>query len=382
MRLLGFLLLLSPLDGYGFSIPGKIFVRKGSLSMSSALIVQNKGGGHGELGYQLAKKLSTNSKISSITILQDDACNDSKEPFKSYETDLPNVRVVKAGLSDESMTSKEMESLLGAGNSFEYVWDNASKGPVGAGKAICDCAKEWNTKIFTYVSSAGMYQPGSDASFPLPETTPVKESAGQNLFEKYAVELGLPLVTFRPQYIYGEKANKFDYIDWYFDRLVRGLPLPIPGDGKQLVSLTNSVDVASLLSSVLDNPSKAIEQRYFNCGTDELHSYDEVAQMCAGIAGVPQENYNIEHFDVTVFGKANFPFRPGNFYVAPDLAKEKLGWSGSSNSLKNDLKWYYEEYKNRRPISSTNLNLAKDWEIVKTISKRGSIYKKYDPACN
>ena len=39
-----------------------------SMSMSSALIVQNKGGGHGELGFQLAKNLSSNnSKISSST---------------------------------------------------------------------------------------------------------------------------------------------------------------------------------------------------------------------------------------------------------------------------------------------------------------------------
>ena len=134
-----------------------------SLSMSAALIVQNKGGGHGELGFQLAKNLASNSKITSITILQDSACNDSKEPFCAYATDIPDVKIVKADLADESMTAEDMQKLLGSG-SFEYVWDNSSKGAVGAGKAVVDCAKAWDSKLLTYVSSAGVYQPGDVVS--------------------------------------------------------------------------------------------------------------------------------------------------------------------------------------------------------------------------
>lgn len=351
------------------------------LHMSAALIVQNKGGGHGELGYQLAKVLSTNEKITSITILQDDACNDEKEPFKSYESDLPDVTVVKASLADESMTSTDLQSILGEGKQFDYVWDNASKGPVGSGKAVCDCAKDWDVKLFTYVSSAGMYQPGSDATFPMPETTPIKESAGQAQFDAYAVELGLPLVSFRPQYIYGEKANKYDYIDWYIDRLVRELPLPIPGDGSQKVSLTNSKDVATLLTAPLNNEEAAIEQRFFNCGTDQLVSYNEVAYMCAEAAGIPKEKVMIEHYDADLFGKAYFPFRLTDFYVAPDTAKDKLNYEGAKNSLSEDLKWYYESYQ-ARGGPTKKMELIKDWEITVGSTSRydiGSIYDKYDP---
>ena len=110
------------------------------------------------MGFQLAKNLSSNSKITSITILQDSACNDAKEPFASYASDIPDVKIVKADLADESMSSDEMQKLLD-GKSFDYVWDNASKGAVGAGKAVVDCAKAWDSKLLTYVSSAGIYQP-------------------------------------------------------------------------------------------------------------------------------------------------------------------------------------------------------------------------------
>lgn len=344
-----------------FSLPTTAFnVRPStSLSMSAALIVQNKGGGHGELGFQLAKNLSSNPKITSITILQDSACKDSKEPFCSYATDIPDVRVVKANLADESMTAADVQTLLGEGEAFEYVWDNASKGAEGtAGKAIIDSAKNWNSKLLTYVSSAGIYKP--NGVFPMPETTPVKDSAGQVLYEKYAIDNGLPFVSFRPQYIYGEKSNKWDYIDWYFDRLVRGEPLPIPGDGSQKVSLTNSEDVASLLASVLNDEAAAVEQTFFNCGTDQLVSYDEVAAMCAEAAGI--SDYKIEHYDGSL-GKAKFPFRLTDFYVAPDTAKEKLGWKGPKHSLVDDLPWYYESYKARGGLDK-EMEFVEDKEVL------------------
>ena len=327
-----------------------------------ALIVQNKGGGHGELGYQLAKTLQNQEQITSVTILQDDACDDTKEPFKSYAADLPGVKVIKASLSDESMSADDVNSLLG-GDTFEYVWDNASKGPVGSGKAICDAAKGWNPKLFAYVSSAGMYQPTDDTVFPMAETTPIKESAGQAQFEAYAAEIGLPLVTFRPQYIYGPKANKYSYIDWYFDRICRGEPLPIPGDGTQIVSLTNSEDVAFMLASPLNNETAAVEQRYFNCGTDIQLSYDDVAKLCAQVAGV--EDYTIVHYDAAKLGKGTFPFRPANFYVAPDKIKEYLTYgSAAEHTVRGDLsEFYFENYKARGSLDK-DVDFSKDKEIL------------------
>lgn len=335
--------------------------------MSAALIVQNKGGGHGELGYQLAKTLSSHPKISSITILQDDACDDAKEPFKSYPTEFSDgVKVVKAPLGDESMTSKDLQSILGDGTAFEYVWDNASKAPEGSGKAVCECCRTWGVKLLTYVSSAGMYVPDDETEFPMAETTPIKD-AGQARYDAYAAELGLPLVSFRPQYIYGPKSNKHDYIDWYFDRIVRGEKLLIPGDGEQKVSLTNSEDVAELLASPLNDEAAAVEQRFFNCGTDKLYSYDDVARMCleAAVAGGADgvDGISIEHYDGKRLGKGSFPFRVTDFYVAPDAAKSKLGYGGAKHDLPGDLGPYFESYKARGGLER-EVDFSKDAEII------------------
>lgn len=53
-----------------------------------ALIAQNKGGGHGEIGYHLALKLI--EKDISVTLLQDGAGkNKDKQPFARFGGRLP-----------------------------------------------------------------------------------------------------------------------------------------------------------------------------------------------------------------------------------------------------------------------------------------------------
>lgn len=169
--------------------------------------------------------------------------------------------------------------------------------------------------------------------------------------------------------------------DYFFDRIVRELPIPIPGDGSQLVSLTNSRDVASLLASPLNNEAAAIKQRIFNCGTDQLVSYNDVAQMCAQVAGV--ESAVVEHYDPDLFEKTVFPFRNTNFYVDPSTAKKVLDWPGPQHDLASDLPSYFEDYK-ARGGPTKKISLRKDWEICvgsKTPPQgySESIYDKYDP---
>lgn len=183
--------------------------RKSSQLEATALIVQNKGGGHGELGFQVAQLLSKDNHY--VTILQDRAANFDKEPFTSYESDLANCKIVKADLSSD-LSREDLNQLLGNAVSFDYVFDNFSKGPEGTAKACADlAASSWKVQLYIYVSSAGVYVPND--IFPMPETTPVKQGAGQVQFEAYCSEQKkLPFVSFRPQYIYGPKSNKFDYM--------------------------------------------------------------------------------------------------------------------------------------------------------------------------
>jgi len=110
----------------------------------TALIVQNKGGGHGELGFHLAKLLDAHPKIENVTIVQDDDADYLKEPFKSYPKDLPNVLVNSVPMSTDWIDATFMQNMLGGERAkYDYVFDNCSKSPTGAHKALVDCAAEW-----------------------------------------------------------------------------------------------------------------------------------------------------------------------------------------------------------------------------------------------
>ncbi|HCA60481.1 MAG TPA: 3-beta hydroxysteroid dehydrogenase, partial [Synechococcales bacterium UBA8647] len=47
---------------------------------------------------------------------------------------------------------------------------------------------------------------------------------------------GIPFTSFRPTYIYGP-GNYNPVENWFFDRIVHGRPVPIPGDGTTITQL-------------------------------------------------------------------------------------------------------------------------------------------------
>jgi len=296
--------------------------------MDAALILQNKGGGHGEIGFHMAKQLK--DKGLDVVLMQDSAAKMDKNPFNSYG-DL-GVEVVTADLSNKD----EVQSKI-AGKSFTHVFDNFAK-DVGT-CTLGEIAKNtWGVKSYVYVSSGGMYE----ASNPQPmKEDGATKATGQRSVEEHLEGLGLPWTSFRPQYIYGPKTNKRDYLDWFIDRIVRGRACPLPGDGKQLASVTNCEDVASMMTSVVGNEAAAAKQ-VFNCGTDDLISYEELCNMVAKVAGKEAKTvtYDPSNFDLP---KGSFPFRNTEFAVTPDKAKQVLGWS-PKNKLSSDLPWYYQQY--------------------------------------
>mmetsp|Transcript_3471 Transcript_3471/g.6919 ORF Transcript_3471/g.6919 Transcript_3471/m.6919 type:complete len:383 (-) Transcript_3471:229-1377(-) len=301
------------------------------VSASRVLIIQNKGGGHGEIGYHLANKLASDGH--SVTIMGDPATKLQSLPFSRYgDLKSKGVTTVFADPCDPY-------SFANLGQ-FDVVYDNYAKGKDTCAVAA-DLAKQWGVSHYGYVSSAGMYKPGN--LMPMVETLSVKDTAGQKEVEDHLDRMGLPWTSFRPQYIYGPLTNKRDYLDYFFDRVVRGRPVPVAGSGQQLVTLTHAADVAGMMASIIDAGDKAHRQ-VFNCATDQLITVDTLIALCAKIAGVPTPQ--IVHYnpkEVKLEKKA-FPFRDNHFFVTPDKAKSELGWK-CEHDLEREIKAYYEGYK-------------------------------------
>lgn len=100
---------------------------------ATALIVQNKGGGHGEIGYHLALKLAKEKGLK-VTMIQDSACKQDKPPFDSYN-DLTQAGVdIKMADLQNGGLSAAMQGV----QPCEYVFDNQN---------ICPKDVSWQVKL-------------------------------------------------------------------------------------------------------------------------------------------------------------------------------------------------------------------------------------------
>lgn len=369
---------------------GRGATRRAAPNMAHALIVQNKGGGHGEIGFHLAKALR--AKGVDVTIVQDSAAKATKPPFNKYESELADCNVVWCSPTDSAAVS----SALAGKAPLTHVFENYAKEPSDCEPALAAALASPEFKLFTFISSAGMYTGKGE----LLEDGKVKDPpTGQREVElALADKLPGKWCAFRPQYIYGTCSrgmasahadvsfclsplwvrsvqssldrwgvqaeqsecakcpppphppgspnagpsppaaapagpltNKRDYLDWFLARASRGLPQPIPGDGSQLASLTHCEDVAALLASVAGQEAKAAGQ-VFNCAAPATLTYSQVAELAAAASGKPA---NIQHLPAGT--KTSFPFRPNQegFYVNVKKAQSALGWQPKHDVAKD-----------------------------------------------
>lgn len=212
-----------------------------------------------------------------------------------------------------------------SGQTFDAIFDNNGR-ELSDTQPLAEIFKD-RIQHFVYVSSAGVYQ--KSTQMPHREGDPVDPKSrhrGKFETEFYLAEQGLPFTSIRPVYIYGPQ-NYNDLEAWFFDRIVRDRPIPIPGNGMHLTQLGHVQDLASAMTSVLGN-SQAIGQIY-NLSGDRYVTFDGLAYACAEAAGKPPSHVNLIHYDPKQFdfGKQKpFPLRMQHFFAEIHKATTELNW--------------------------------------------------------
>ncbi|KAK8630709.1 hypothetical protein V6N13_079490 [Hibiscus sabdariffa] len=228
-----------------------------------------------------------------------------------------------------------------AGATFDVVLDNNGK-DLDTVRPVIDRAKSSGVKQFLFISSAGIYKPTDEP--------PHVEGIKQNLHycrmsgsgvEKYIAEVFGSWAVFRPQYMIRSGNNK-DCEEWFFDRIVRNRPVPIPGSGMQLTNIAHVRDLSSMLTLAVEKP-EAASCNIFNCVSHRAMTLDGMARLCAEAAGLPVEIVHHDPKAVGIDAKKAFPFRNMHVYSEPRAAKDILGWEGTTN-LQEDLKERFKEY--------------------------------------
>lgn len=215
----------------------------------------------------------------------------------------PRARFVRGSILDAALVERLFEE-----HRFDYVFHLAAYAAEGLSHFIrrfnyesnlvgsvnlVDAAVNHDVRCFVFTSSIAVY---GRARSPVTEETP---SAPEDPYAvaKAAVEqdlriaretFGLRSIVFRPHNVYGEGQNVGDryrnVVGIFMNRILRGEPLAIFGDGTQTRAYTHVSDVAPAIAASVERP-EAYGQ-VFNVGADQPFTVNELGAAVSRAMGV------------------------------------------------------------------------------------------------
>ncbi|MDJ0797528.1 MAG: NAD-dependent epimerase/dehydratase family protein [Calothrix sp. MO_167.B12] len=250
---------------------------------------------------------------------------------------VPTVETIIGDRTDASQLKEKLST-----ENFDIIFDNNGRKLTDT-QPLADIFQN-QVQQFIYMSSAGVYLKSDQMPHVEGDTIdPKSRHLGKHETETYLMQGGLPFTSIRPTYIYGP-GNYNDLEAWFFDRIVRNRPIPIPGNGLHITQLGHVKDLAKAMSQVVGN-SKAVGQVY-NISGDRFVTFDGLARACAVAAGKSPDDIKIVHYEPKKFdfGKRKaFPLRMQHFFAAVNKAMKDLDWqpnydliSGLKDSFQND----------------------------------------------
>jgi len=148
------------------------------------------------------------------------------------------------------------------------------------------------TDQFIFISSASCYET-PPSRMPVTESTPLynpiwkysqNKIACEQLLQKAYREERFPYTIVRPSHTYDKTLIPMDGGWTVIDRMMKGKPIVVHGDGTSLWTLTNHRDFAKGLVGLLGNPKALAE--VFQITSDEWLTWDQINRIFAAHLGV------------------------------------------------------------------------------------------------
>jgi nucleoside-diphosphate-sugar epimerase len=186
------------------------------------------------------------------------------------------------------------------GHSWDVVVDWIAFAPADVRRDIALFAGQ--TRQFVFISSASIYQKPLE-HYLVTEETPRVNPYWEYSRNKIACEdellaahrgQGFPVTIVRPSLTYGEDQVPLALNAWkqswtLVDRMRRGAPVIIPGDGTSLWTVTHNTDFARGLIGLFGNP--ATLGQAFQITSDEVLTWNQIFRQTAEAAGVASPRF-------------------------------------------------------------------------------------------
>jgi nucleoside-diphosphate-sugar epimerase len=203
-----------------------------------------------------------------------------------------------------------------------------------------------------YVSSAGVY--ADSELWPLDEDAPLdpgSRHAGKAETEEWLRRQGIPFTSFRPTYIVGP-GNYNPVESWFFDRIVHGRPVPLPGDGSTITQLGHVSDLAAAMARCID--VEAATNRIYNCTSSQGITFRGLVAAAAVACSRDPDSVEIRSFDPAGLEKKArkaFPLRMAHFLTDTHRVRRELAWEPEYDLAATLADSYANDYALQMPTS-------------------------------
>ena len=165
---------------------------------------------------------------------------------------------------------------------------------------------------------------------------------------------GLPVVTFRPPFVYGPN-NPFYREQFFWDRMRAGRPVVIPGDGHRLMQFVYVNDLVHAMVRSMEEPRAVGEA--FNIGDPKPLTQVEVLERLAKAANCDPTVVRIPRDVIAQAGGSAMdePYYFGEYYDLPPITENigkvtrmlKMKLTPFDVGLKETYRWYTRNHKAR-----------------------------------
>lgn len=249
-----------------------------------------------------------------------------------------------------------------SGQRFDVIYDNVydwQRGTTAEQVSAAAVAAAKGLRRYVFVSSIAVYPPGGEydegaalLAGDSPNAYGRQKAESERMLFRLQQRNDIPVATIRPAFIYGPN-NPFDREAFFWDRVLAGRPIIVPGDGRRTMQWVHVQDVARAEVQAA-NDAIAVGHAY-NLASYPPITQDDFVTMLATIAGrkvdlvhIPREE--IERFGGSLFAKPLYfgayldipPITVRNERVQKEL---QIALTTLEDGLRDTYRWYRKQQR-------------------------------------
>ena len=216
-----------------------------------------------------------------------------------------------------------------------------------------------------FTSSVAVYHPGGDYAEDVdlvPSDYPNPYGANKADTERalFALcrEQGIPVATLRPAFVYGEH-NAIEREAFFWDRMLAGRPIIIPGDGSATMQWVYSRDVAR--AAILASETDVAVGHAYNLANYPAITQVDFVRLLARVAGTEADLVHVPRERIQQLGGGVLapPYYFGVYLDVPpitvlaDRVRSELGLELTplEHGLRETFQWYEQQQRPRPDFS-------------------------------